>query len=91
LCDYPNWDGLAVRHSLGGCFAGLNANGQLIIDGDLPRLIGGYWTEAEFFGNNGGTGFADVDGDGDSEPIAIKSDGLWVRRNMFKNPPSSCP
>ena len=52
---------------------------------------GGYWTEEEFFGNNDGTGFADVDGDGDSEPIAIKSDGLWVRRNMFKNPPSSCP
>jgi hypothetical protein len=88
-----NWAGLAVRHALPipgpGRFAGLT-NGQLIIAGDMPRLPGGYWTEKEFFGNNGGTGFADFDGDGDSEPVAINHDGLWVRRNTFKEPISSC-
>lgn len=86
-----NWDVLAVRNSLGNRFAGLDANGLLSINGDLPRRPGGYWTEAEFFGDSGGTGFADVNGDGGSEPIAIKSDGLWVRRNTFVNFPSSCP
>ena len=85
-----NWDGLAVRHSLGDRFASLNANGQLIINNDFPRRNGGYWTEAEFFGDSGGTGFADFDGDGDSEPVAINHDGLWVRRNTFKEPNSSC-
>lgn len=84
-----NWDGLAVRHSLGDRFASLNANGQLIINNDFPRRIGGYWTEAEFVGNNGGTGFDDFDGDGVSEPVAINHGGLWVRRNTFREP-STC-
>jgi hypothetical protein len=77
-----NWDGLAVRNSLGTRFAGLE-NGLLRINGDLPCYRGGYWTEAEFFGDHGGTGFADVEGRGGSAPIAIKSDGLWVRRNLY--------
>jgi hypothetical protein len=76
-----NYDGIAVRDSLRFGFRGLNANNE-VTSGDFAIRPWGYWTLDGFYGTRQ-TSFADVDGDGAADAIAVNADGVWIRRSHF--------
>jgi hypothetical protein len=77
-----NYEGIAVRDSDGFKFRGLDANNN-VTDGDGPIRQWGYWTRDGFYGTRGTT-FADVDGDGAADAIAVNDDGVWIRHANFR-------
>jgi hypothetical protein len=83
-------DGIMVRDSLGNGFRAPDANGN-VTEGGLVSRPKGYWTEGRFTGVRG-TFFADVDGDGAADAIAVNNDGIWIRRSTFaRQTTPTCP
>lgn len=64
---------------------------EIRLRGDEPVGPWGYWTrgrtEDAFYGTRG-TFFADVDGNGTADAIAVRDDGVWVRRSCVGIAPS---
>lgn len=70
-----NYDGLAVRESLRPLKRAF---------GDMRR-----WAMERVDGTRQ-TSFADVDGDGTADVIAVNDDGVWVRRSDFRGASGRC-
>lgn len=79
-----NDDGIAVRDSLGSSFRSPDPTTGVVSEGGAVIKAWGYWTLDPFYGTRE-TSFADVNGDGTADAIAVNDDGVFVRRSTFTN------
>lgn len=91
--------GIAVRESINQYPGSLHSphpeTYEIRVRGDEPVGPWGYWTkgrtEDAFYGTHG-TFFADVNGNGTADAIAVKDDGVWVRLSCVGiSPRDPCP